>query len=64
VSKDKDGTELNTDRPWNAEGHISNISNYKAYLTWFHENISGSISTFKEQMAKANQQAQAKGTSP
>lgn len=56
-------TELNNDaRQRNAEGQsrapqwprISNISDYKAYLNWFHDNISGSISTFKEQMAKAN----------
>jgi hypothetical protein len=42
-------------------------------LNWFHDNISGSISTFKEQMAKANlmpdkatpaKESDTKGTSP
>jgi hypothetical protein len=31
-------------------------------LNWFHDNISGSISTFKEQMAKANQERTEKAT--
>lgn len=46
-----DAKQRNGERQW---PRISNISDYKAYLNWFHDNISGSISTFKEQMAKAN----------